>query len=461
MAFKKFWRENIIAINKQSLLLIVLPYIGFNWQELVQSPFFSYSKLIYLILIVFGVELLFKALQLYKSNYTIYISILISSFLIIFFYGNYLVDPVFNLLNKNWGIIIRGKTIILASLIIVTLIQVMNVKRSNLSYKYFNIFLIIFSIVTFALKHNPNKIFDNKNNSTIYTNKYEYIKSNSDTSKPLIFIITDEYSSPDNLYSLTKNSSLYQYSNDLSKSGWLVKNHFYSYEISSIHSLGSILNFNLSNNKSFKYADMTHVGYNQLIHSRLIDSLDRKGVDFINFGIFDIKDQKAYSTLYIYPKNFTEHFLLYSCYLLAKRSSISFHGKKLNGKNEIIMEHNKYFIYNLDNEIKKIKPRTFVYVHLFMPHAPLQFEPEFKRKELKNLNDYLEYWKFSNKKLSVFLKSLTVQNKYRIIVTGDHGLRGMPTDPNYTFSAFYGFDSLSVDKIKSVQDLGSFINCSF
>lgn len=461
MDFKKFWREDFIAINKQSLLLIVLPYIGFNWQELLQSPFFSYSKLISLILILVGVELLFKALQLYKSNYSVYLSILISSFVIIFFYGNYLVDPVFNLLNKNWGIIIRGKTIILASLIIVILIQVLYVQGSKLSYKYFNIFLLIFGTVTFILKHNPNKIVDNKHNSTTYSDKYEYIKSNNDSSKPLIFIITDEYSSPDNLNSLTKDSSLYQYSNDLSKSGWLVKNHFYSYETSSIHSLGSILNFNLSENKGYKHADMTHIGANQLIHSRLLDSLDTKGVDFKNFGIFDIKDQKAYSTLYIYPKNFTEHFLLYSCYLLAKRSSINFHGKKLNGKNEIIMEHNKYFIYNLDNEIKNIKPRTFVYVHLFMPHAPLQFEPEFKRKELKNLNDYIEYWKFSNQKLSVFLKKLTAQNKYRIIVTGDHGLRGMPTDPHYTFAAFYGFDTLYINKIKSVQDLGNLINGAF
>jgi len=337
MDFKKIWREDIIAINKQSILLIVLPYIGFNWQELTQSPFFSYSKLILLIFIVVGIELLFKVLQYYKSNYTIYISILISSFVIIFFYGNYLVDPVFNLLNKNWGIIIRGKSIILVSFAIVILIQVMNVKRSNLNYKYLNIFLIIFSIVTFVLKHNPNKIAENKGSSYIYSNKYEYIKSNTDTSKPLIFIITDEYSSPYNLYSLTKDSSLYQYSNYLSKSGWLVKNHFYSYETSSIHSLGSILNFNLSNNKGYSQADMAHIGANQLIHSRLLDSLDTKGIDFKNFGIFDIKDQKAYSPLYIYPKNFTEHFLLYSCYLFAKRSSINFHGKIISGKNEIIM----------------------------------------------------------------------------------------------------------------------------
>lgn len=461
MDLKTIWRKDIIAINKQSILLIILPYLGFNWQELVQSPFFSFPKLFSLIAILIIAELLFKILLLFKSKYTIYISLIISSLIIVFFYGNYIVDPIFNLFNKNWGIIIRGKTIIGISLFFTIYAQIYFANRRNISYKNYNIFLLIFGSVTFLLKHNPNKIATKKGSSLVYSNQYKYINISGDTSKPLILIITDEYSSPDNLYYLTKDSNLYEYSNNLKKDDWLVKNHFYSYEESTIHSLGSILNFNISENEGFKYADMVHVGATQLIHAKLIDSLNRKNVYFKNYGIFDIKDQKAYSTLYIYPKNFTEHFLLYSCYLLAKRSSLYFHGKKLSGKNEIIMEHNKYFIYNLDKEIKDLKPKTFVYVHLFMPHAPLQFEPEFKRKELKNLNDYIEYWKFSNEKLAVFLKKITEQNKYRIIVTGDHGLRGMPTNPNYTFGAFYGFDSTTVSQIKSVQDIGSLINGAF
>ena len=310
MDFKTIWKKDIIAINKQSILLIILPYLGFNWQELVQSPFFSFTKIFSLIAILIIAELLFKILQLYKSKYTIYISVIISSLIIVFFYGNYIVDPIFNLFNKNWGIIIRGKTIILVSLSIVLLIQIYYVQKSFISYRYFNIFLFIFGIVTLVLKHNPNKLASDKNNSEVYSNEYRYIKSYSDTSKPLILIITDEYSSPDNLYSLTKDSSLFQYSNDLNKTGWIIKNNFYSYETSSIHSLGSIFNFNLSNNKGYNQSDMVHIGANQLIHSTLIDSLDSKGVYFKNYGIFDIKDQKAYSTLYIYPKNFYGAFFI-------------------------------------------------------------------------------------------------------------------------------------------------------
>ncbi len=206
---------------------------------------------------------------------------------------------------------------------------------------------------------------------------------------------------------------------------------------------------------------MESIGASLLKKSLLDDSLYKKQVNFINYGIFDINNTKAYSQLYIYPKSFTEQFLLYTTYLFAKRSSINFNGKRLSGKNEIIMEHNKYFVSNIDHLIENAPKNTFIYLHLFMPHAPLQYEPEFKRKELKNLNDYIEYWRFSNKKLQEVLNRLTMDNKFRIILTGDHGLRDMPTNPNQTFTAYYGFDSASVYQVNSVQVLGILINESF
>ena len=78
MDLKTIWRKDIIAFDKQSILLIIIPYLGFNWQELVQSPFFSLSKLFSLIAILIIAELLFKLILLFKSKYTIYISVIIS-----------------------------------------------------------------------------------------------------------------------------------------------------------------------------------------------------------------------------------------------------------------------------------------------------------------------------------------------------------------------------------------------
>jgi hypothetical protein len=459
MSSKQFWNKWIFNINKASFLLIVIPYLGFNWQELYNSPFFSFNSFFILISILILIEIGVKILlnKLIKKEW--YISIFVSSFFIIFFYGNYPVDPIFNLFNKNWGIIIRGKSIVIFILIGIILFQYYWIIQRNKTYKFFNIFLIIFSIITFISGHNPNK---NIENNVITSRKIDLSSSHIKSEiKPIILIIADEYNSPYNLYTLFNDSSLFDFSKQLIKSNWIVNNNSYSNETSTIHSIASIFNYNLSLDTNYKKRSMEYIWYHFLKKSTLIEELYQKKVQFINYGIFDLNDKRAFSHLYIYPKNFTEQFLLYSCYLFAKRSSINFNGKKLSGKNEIIMEHNKYFVYNSSELLKNIKTNSFAYIHLFMPHAPLQFEPEFKRKELKNICDYKEYWNFSNRKILSLLKGLTKSNQYRIILTGDHGLRGMPTDPHSTFTAYYGFDSLSVSKIKSVQDLGILINESF
>ena len=93
-----------------------------------------------------------------------------------------------------------------------------------------------------------------------------------------------------------------------------------------------------------------------------------------------------------------------------------------------------------------------------MPHSPYTYGIEFKTRELNTAN-YLAYWNFTNQKLDSLLTMLTKENKYRIILTGDHGYRGdKKINPHNTFGAFYGFDKKSAEAISSVQDLGSLIN---
>ncbi len=458
MNFKQFYKENIFNVNKPSFLLIALPYIGFNWQELYHSPFFNFQSLTYLIFILVFIEAFSKYI-IYKTRSRIGNIILITT-TIIFFYGNYPVDPIFNLFNKNWGVIFRGRDIVIFLTFTLVLFQYILIKTKGFKIKYFNIFLLIFSSVAFFSKHTPNKNVHFSIN-TKYNNLDGNHKENQKSNKPIILIIADEYSSPDNLYTLVKDSILFNFSNALKNKKWIVNNSSKSIETSTIHSIGSIFNFNQSYDTNFKYLNMESIGARLLKKSLLVDSLYKKQVNFINYGIFDINNTKAYSQLYIYPKSFAEQFLLYTTYLFAKRSSINFNGKRLSGKNEIIMEHNKYFVSKIDYLIENTSPNTFIYLHLFMPHAPLQYEPEFKRKELKNLIDYVEYWNFCNKKLLEVLNKLTIKNQYKIILTGDHGLRGMPTNPNQTFTAYYGFDSASVNQVNSVQDLGILINESF
>jgi hypothetical protein len=96
-----------------------------------------------------------------------------------------------------------------------------------------------------------------------------------------------------------------------------------------------------------------------------------------------------------------------------------------------------------------------------MPHNPFSLAPEFSNPETDNLKRYIAYWKFTNQKLQSLLSKLNSANKYRIILTGDHGLRESITNPHHSFSAYYGFEGYDLDKIRSVQDIGSLINSSY
>ena len=93
-----------------------------------------------------------------------------------------------------------------------------------------------------------------------------------------------------------------------------------------------------------------------------------------------------------------------------------------------------------------------------MPHFPYTYKGEFNNRSNKNTNTYFEFWKFTNNKLEIFLNELVKSNKFRIILSGDHGFRGESRiNPNNTFAAFYGFSKQDLNSIRSVQDLGNLI----
>ena len=74
----------------------------------------------------------------------------------------------------------------------------------------------------------------------------------------------------------------------------------------------------------------------------------------------------------------------------------------------------------------------------------------------------ISFWNFSNTKFQVLLDSLVRKDKYRIIITRDHGFRADKNiDFHSTFGAFYGFEKGDVDKTVTVQDVGSLIDSYF
>jgi len=274
----------------------------------------------------------------------------------------------------------------------------------------------------------------------------------------------DEYSSPDELYKILKDSAVYNFSNNLKKNGWEVRNSSYTYESSTIHGISSLFNFNLSKDSSYWKQNIESIISKKMMKSALIDSLSGKGVAFNNYGIFHIGSTEPLTQLYLYPTSFTEHFLIRTAFFRGKNRTTNFNLKFLFSSYGATLNHNSYILNILQNKIKQNKiVKSFTYVHLFMPHKPLFFGASFPLKNDINFDNYFLFWKFTNNKMEAFLDSITKQDKYRIILTGDHGFRINEHKENfhYTFTAFKGFDSLALKQVESIQDIGLLINAGF
>jgi hypothetical protein len=258
-----------------------------------------------------------------------------------------------------------------------------------------------------------------------------------------------------------KDSSIYLFSNQLSEQGWIVNNSFYSYEKSTIHSLSSMFNYNLSKKYNYGTQEVVDIGSSKLMHAAIADSFTKKDINIINFGIFHIGKSQFLTNMYMYSQNFVEDVFFNTIYY-------KFHNNKIKvsgfAKSYYPSEpHNKYIFNNLLDTLKQSKQqKIFAYVHLLLPHSPFQFMPEFQLRSENNIINYYAFWNFTNKKLKPLLGQLINGNKYRIILTGDHGFRNdKRINPHYTFTAFYGFEKNSLDSLKSVQDLGSLVYGSY
>ena len=100
-------------INKASFLMVVLPYIGFNWRELYESPFYSLGQAVLVLLILLGIELLFTQLVKKMGKYEQVLSVLFICFTTLFFYGNNFLVPVSEFISGTLHFFIREKIIFL------------------------------------------------------------------------------------------------------------------------------------------------------------------------------------------------------------------------------------------------------------------------------------------------------------------------------------------------------------
>ena len=450
--------QKVFDINNFSFFLLILPYFIFNWAILYHSYFFSFFNLFQLLTFFLALDIFFK-ISFEKTNIKKYLSAILFIFSFIFFYGLYVSTFMQEYIKLFSDLIFRGRTVLIIIIFIFIFIFIMF--KDIKIYKYFNIFLLNFCLIN--LIFNFSSVNLNYQYHNILDNDYHQIKPLVTSSKPVILFITDEYHSPEDIFSVTGDSSVFNFSNNLVKNDWIVKNSFYSYETSTIHSLSSLFNFNLSKNQSFSNMKIFDLGPNKLLKPVLLDSLSLKNVLFLNFGIFNIGNIEPLNDLYFFPKNFVELFFFNTIYFKVKENTIDFRINEFKVSYTPVDEQNNFIINSLNDSLNNLSnKRAFIYAHLYMPHSPFFFKSEIKKPLENNFKGYFRYLEFTNRKLEILLSELTKENKYKIILTGDHGYRGdRRFNPKKTFTAFYGFDEKELASIESIQDLGSLINASF
>ena len=119
-------------------------------------------------------------------------------------------------------------------------------KISN--YNFINIFLFIF--ITVNISNNLIAKLNEPKRVSFFKHK-KLIFPAENKNKTILLLILDEYHSPDDLYRVTKDSSIYNFSSTLKRSGWQINNSFYSKELATVRSLSSMFNYNLSYNLNF------------------------------------------------------------------------------------------------------------------------------------------------------------------------------------------------------------------
>lgn len=315
--------------KRASVFLIILSFLLYNLETIAHSQFFSFYKLSVLILSISISEIFLKLITKNSESRVKNIFEFVVIYLtILFFFGLYFINYIISIFQQYINIQIRGRVVFEAFIIIIIILILIRLfinKKRIYNYTYLNVFFLIFSLISIV---NNFKLIKNDFNTNLNKSGFVSFSKSKTPAKPTIFIISDEYSSPDELNRIFKDSSIYSFSNKLEKNGWLVKTSFFSHEISTIHSLSSVFNFNLSKHNEYKKIDNTIIATSKILKSTFADSLDKKKIEVINYGIFHVGRSKYLNRLYFYPTSFLEEILTKTIFFTLKSNTGNF---KKNG----------------------------------------------------------------------------------------------------------------------------------
>jgi hypothetical protein len=437
-------------INRPSPTLIILSWVAFNFNNIFLNHKISITELFLFLLVILFVEITLS----FISNNKLIFFIVLNIFL--FLFGYLIILNFQNLINYLFNIFFRGRMIFLPLFVLPNIAALLVKKTPN--YKFVNIFLLIFIIsnISYNLTINSNK----HTNNYVFLNKKFTFPSDIKT-KPILLLISDEYHSPDDLFRITKDSSIYNFSSTLKKNGWQINNSFYSNETSTFKSLSSMFNYNLSSDSNF-IIQRENIDNKLFTKNLLYLELLNKRIKIINWGIFNFGNEKPpfFNANPEISNTLSRIFQNTALSLVLKNTNnLKFGG--FNNNYYPTSKHNIEILNNIKNSLATIKPNTFIYAHLYMPHTPFYHPKSFSHKKT-NLKNYISYWNFTNSLVQNNLIELARSKNIKIILTGDHGFRSdSRLNKNKTYLALYGFDSININQIKTVQNIGNLINSNF
>lgn len=445
------WLKSAIPFRTSVLVcLVFLPYLFY-----LPPTYSDITPFLVLLLSIGAVEIVYQKTRnelLNRLNVDLSILVLPSIILLLYYQPIIQVWSKFNTFFVHLPTIRARYYLPLTWLVIIALSYLVLSKRKNRAY-LINVFLGIFCTSLLISSVIPNKITANKFSSRHISIKRSY-------TKPVILLILDEYASPTELARYTGDTKPLQFSRQLQAAGWAVSTSSYSKHKATVNSLASLFNYNINLTDATLEAP---AAIRLLRQSKLLIDLEKKGISCYNGGIFDIGKTQAFSKIYYYEKedkqpSFIEHLFSKSMfslfYLLTPDAKQSLH-------NRLIVEQSAAKLNRLSH------PPLFIYLHLLMPHAPLHYKGSISYKPApyqSKVNNYLDYWYFTNQiVLKKLLSPLIQSKKFKIILTGDHGYRFYPAqiNPYLTMTAYYGFPKNQIDQVKTVQDLGSLIYASY
>lgn len=447
-----------------SFFLFLLPYLLLIYQTIKYSYLFSIWQFGCIVLIIVFIDLLIGFNN--KKKYPTFMGCILLTGVLIFFYGSYLIIPIQKLITLQFQYYIKGKILFVASSAIIFLLLFWNTQKKIINFLHLNVFLLIFSlsiITNFILFPSKEvKILTTIQGISKVFWETDIEAENKINVKPILLIITDAYASPKEIekkFGLIDANNFYS---DLEKKNWQLKYKFYSEEVNTQRSMTSMFNYNLSD-PATNFSSLSSVDVARyLINPALISNLKTQKIEFVNNSFFEISKKKPFLTIGDVPNSFTELFLYNSIYFLVKASTAGVTNlEDFTSGHSSVHQYNQKVIDKLTNGLKSQDlNKRLEYYHLLMPHTPYNFGKEFTSTDLK-VNTYYQYWTFTNNKLHEILNNVQT-DKYRIIITGDHGHGGekgnITFDIHNTFAAFYGFEKADVDRINSVQDVGFLID---